>query len=98
MARRDDNAGEPCGVEQAFLLIEIPSARLLRHQSALETVGKPRHRTRQVGQLLVEIGAKAFELVRIAQLACLDDLVERIGPDAIVEIGHVAGRAIGAHG
>jgi hypothetical protein len=32
MAGRDDDAGEPRGIEQAFFLVEIPAAVLLRHQ------------------------------------------------------------------
>src|SRR5690606_37673629 len=38
MARADDHAGQPRGVEQAFFLIEIPRPVLLRHQTALEPV------------------------------------------------------------
>ena len=50
-SRRDDHARQPRGVEHAFFLIEIPAAVLLRHQAALQPVGKPGYRTLQVRQV-----------------------------------------------
>ena len=64
--RIDDHAGEPRGIERAFLEIEIPAAILLREQSPLEPVGEPRHRAVQRQELLVEKGAQAVELVGVA--------------------------------
>ena len=37
----DDDPRQPRGVEQPFLLVEIPAARLLRDQPPLQPVGEP---------------------------------------------------------
>ena len=84
MAGADDDPGEPRGVEQPFLLVEIPAARLLRHQPPLQPVGEPGDDILQAGHLLVEIGAEPAELLLVAQLGGLDDLVEAGGERLVV--------------
>src|SRR5512143_3380960 len=76
MQRIDDDAGEARGVELAFLEVEFPRAVLLRHQAALQPVGKPRDDALEVGELLVEIAPKTIELLRLAQVLGGDRLVE----------------------
>ena len=98
MARRHDDAGKARGVELAFLLIEIPGAVLLRHQAALQTVGKLRHRALQMRHLLVEIGAQPRQFLFVAQFGRGDYLVMLLGEADIVEIGNVGGQAVGPHG
>ena len=99
MARADDHAGEPRGIEQAFFLVEVPAAVLLRHQPALEPVGEPGDDALQARELAVEIGAQPVELVVVAQLGRLDHLVELVGAGLVVEaVGQVGPRAVGAHG
>ena len=63
LERIHHDARQPRGIENAFFEIEIPGAVLLRHQPALETVGEASDDTLQIGQLLVEIGAQAGELL-----------------------------------
>ena len=76
-----DDAGQPRGIEHALVEVELPGAVLLRHQSALQAVGQLADHALQVAELLVEVVAQAAELLGIAQLVGLDDLVElhRIG-------------------
>src|SRR3546814_14835704 len=57
MTGRDDDPREAGGVELAFLLIEIPRTVLLRHQPALEAVGKLGHLAMPMPHPLLEIGA-----------------------------------------
>ena len=68
LERIHHDARQPRGIENAFFEIEIPGAVLLRHQPALETVGEASDDTLQIGQLLVEIGAQAGELLGFAEL------------------------------
>src|SRR3546814_7171815 len=89
MTGRDDDPREAGGVELAFLLIEIPRTVLLRHQPALEAVGKLGHRALQMRHLLIEIGAQPGEFVGVAEFGRRDDLVMLFGETDIVEIGHV---------
>ena len=99
MARADDHAGEPRGVQQAFLLIEIPAAVLLRHQPALEPVGELGDDALEALQLRIEIGTQAAQFFVVAQLLGVDDLVEAGGEDAVVEpTGRLVGRPVRADG
>ncbi len=75
----DDHARQPCRIEHAFLLIEIPRPVLLRHQPALQPIGEARHRALQRCQLLVEKAAQPRQLVRVAEILRLDHLVEAVG-------------------
>ena len=72
----DDDAREPRGVEQPFLLVEVPAPRLLGEQAALEAVGEAGDDVRKPAHLLVEIGAQPRQFLLVAQLFSLDDLVE----------------------
>ena len=69
------HARKASGVEDAFLAVEIPAAVLLRLKPALELVGQPAHGALERLELLVEIGAKAFELLRFGKVLGLDFLV-----------------------
>jgi hypothetical protein len=51
------------------------TAVLLRLQPALKLVGKAADRALQGFELLVEIGAQAFQLLRLGQILGLDFLV-----------------------
>ena len=80
----DDHPRQPRGVEHALLLVEIPAARLLRQQPPLEPVGEPGDDIGKPAHLLVEIGAEPPELLLVAQLVGLDDLVEAGGEGLVV--------------
>ncbi len=67
MHRIDDDAGEPRRIEQTLFEIEFPGAVLLRHQAALQAMGKPRHHPLEVGELLVEVAAQSVEFLGLAQ-------------------------------
>ena len=61
----------------------MPSSRsnsqdavLLRQQAALQAVGEAPDDALEMGELLVEIGAQARQLVGIAEILGVDDLVE----------------------
>ncbi len=54
----DDEARQARRVEIALFEVEIPGAVLLRHQAALQPVGKAPDSTLQMGELLVEEGAQ----------------------------------------
>ncbi len=71
-----DHARQPCRIEDAFLEVEFPGAVLLRHQAALQPVGKPRDDALQMRELLVEIAAQPFQFVVVAQILGRDHLVE----------------------
>ena len=73
--RVGDDARQPRGVEQPFFEIELPGPGLLRQQPALQPVGEPGDDALQMRELLVEQLAQARQLVGIAQLVRLDDLV-----------------------
>ena len=87
----DDDPREPRGIEQPFLLVEVPAARLLRHQPPLQPVGELGDGALEMDELLVEIGAKPAELLLVAQLRRLDDLVILGGEDPVVELGRQIG-------
>ena len=76
MARTDDDARKPGGVQKPLLLVGVPAARLLREESPLKAVGKPRDDVRQAGHLLVEIGTEPRQLLFIAKFFGFDDFVE----------------------
>ena len=76
LERIDDDARQARRVEHAFLEVELPGAVLLRQQPALQPVGEPADDALQMRELLVEIGAQPRQLVGVAQILGLDDLVE----------------------
>ncbi len=76
MQRIDDDARQARRVEQALFQVEVPGAILLRHQAALQPVGKASDDALQVGELLVEIAAQAIKLLGLAQLLGRNGLVE----------------------
>ena len=76
MAGRDDHPRQPRGVEQPLFLVEVPAARLLRHQPPLQPVGEPRDDPRQARHLLVEIGAQPKQFLVVAQFGGGQRLVE----------------------
>ena len=73
--RVGDDARQPRGVEEALVEVELPGAGLLGHEPALQAVGEARDDALQVRQLLVEQIGAAGQLVGVAQLVGLDDLV-----------------------
>ena len=108
MHRVGDDARQPRRIEDALLEIEIPGAVLLRHQPALQPVGEAGDDALQVRELLVEIGAQPLQLLRIAEILGVDDLVELrregvvLRPARLVAAAHrrsrgVAGRLVLAH-
>ncbi len=76
LLRVDDDARQARRIQHAFLEIELPGPVLLRHQAALQPVGKSRDDARQVVQLLVEIGPEPLEFLRVAELLGRYHLVE----------------------
>ena len=95
----DDHAGKPRGVEHAFVEIEVPAAVLLGEQAPLKPIGKPGDGAVQRHQLLVEKGAQAVELVRVAQLLGGDDLVIGAGEHLVAEgLGVIEDGGVGAPG
>ena len=86
MGRVGDDAHQSCRVEQAFLLIEIPAAVLLRHQPALQAVGQLGHRRLQRDELLVEIGAQTGQFLVVAQVGSAHHFVELGGVGGIFEV------------
>ena len=94
--RVDDHPGEPGGVEQPLLLVELPAARLLRHQPPLEPVGELGDRALEVDELLVEIGAQPPQFLLVAQGGRRDLLVILGGEDPVVEPGRQLGDAAGS--
>ena len=71
-----DDARQSRRIQNAFLEVEFPGAVLLRHQSALEAVGEAGDDALQMRELLVEIGAQAFQFIVIAEVFGCDHLVE----------------------
>ena len=97
MHRVDDDAGEACRIDHALVEIEVPAAVLLGEQTALQAIGEPRHGAVQRLQLLVEKGAQAVELVGIAELLGVDDLVIGAGEHLVAEgLGVIEHREVGA--
>src|SRR5690348_11334541 len=76
MPGADDYSGEPRRVEQPLLLVEIPAARLLGEEPALKAVGQAGDHILKTAHLLVEICPEPPELLLVAQLLGLDDLIE----------------------
>ena len=89
---RGDDAGEAAGVEDALLQVELPGAVLLRLQPPLQLVGQPRDGALERVELLVEIGAQAFQLGRLGQVRRADDLVMAVVKTGVVRIGVGDGR------
>src|SRR5262245_31689327 len=71
--RIDNNAGKPRRIDHALVEIEVPAAILLGEKPALKPVGESRDGAMKRDELLVEKGAQAIELVRLAQLFGIDD-------------------------
>src|SRR4029079_7395718 len=67
---------QPRGVEQALFLIEVPTPRLLGEKTPLKAIGEAGDDIRKSRHLLVEVGTEARQLLLVAQLTGLDDLVE----------------------
>ena len=88
-----DHPRKTGGVEVAFLQIELPGPDLLREQPALEPVRELADDALQVRELLVEVGAQSAQLVGLAQLRRVDDLVE-VGAIRVVllAVGDVVAR------
>ena len=95
--RIGDDARQAGRIQHAFLQIEHPAAVLLRQQAALQLVGEAGDHAGQLGQLLVQQGAQAVQLDRVAQLLGGDDLVKGGGEGAI-DGGVIAAFALGAAG
>ena len=72
LERVHDHARQARRIERALFEVEFPGAVLLRHQSALQAVGEAADDALEMGELLVEIGAKARQLVGIAQILGVD--------------------------
>src|SRR5690606_1778690 len=75
----------------AFLEVEMPGARLLRHQAALQAVGQLADDRLQVAELLIEMMAQPRELLGVAQIVGADDLVELLGECLVGRLAVMAG-------
>ena len=96
LLRVDDDARQARRIEHAFFKVELPRTILLRHQTALQAIGKTRHDGRQVLQLLVEIGAQPLEFLGLAQVLGMQDFVMLVGKGLVIRsalLGRIAGRA-----
>src|SRR3546814_18788499 len=82
----DDYARQPRRVKQPFLLVEIPAARLLRHQPPLQPIGELGDGALEMNELLVQIRAQPPQFLFVAKLGCFHDLVEAVGEYPIVEV------------
>ena len=82
-----DDAGQAACVEDAFLQVEMPGPVLLCLQAALQAVGQPADRPLQGFELLVEIGAQAFQFRRFGKVLGGDFLVIAGIKDLVVGIG-----------
>src|SRR3546814_8777484 len=82
----DDYALQPRRVKQPFLLVEIPAARLLRHQPPLQPIGELGDGALEMNELLVQIRAQPPQFLFVAKLGCFHDLVEAVGEYPIVEV------------
>ena len=99
MARTYDHPRKPCCIQHAFFLVEIPAAVLLRHQPALEPVGKPSDNALKPRQLAVEIGPQTVQFLGIAKISRLDHFVKSIAIGFVVKIlGKIGPRPVRAHG
>ena len=87
MRRAHNHAREPSGVEEPLLLVEVPAARLLRHQPSLQTIRKPRDDVLEARHLLVQIGAQAPKLLFVAEFRGRDRLVEPRRESLVVGLG-----------
>src|SRR5690606_15406594 len=86
------------GVQNPFLLVELPAAVLLGLQAALQLVGQAADRAAQRFQLLVEIGAQPFKLCRVGKVLGPDLLVESLGINLVVGASLTdRGRQLGRH-
>ena len=84
LERIDDDARQPRRIELPFLEVELPGAVLLRQQTPLQAVRETADHALQVGELLVEIGAQPRQLVGVAQVLGVDDLVELLRERLVV--------------
>ena len=87
--------GQSGGVQKPFFKVEVPGPVLLRHQLALQPVGKARHGPLQVGQLLVQEPAQTIKLRHVAKFFSGNRLVKLGGEHAVVGFGPVGERRIG---
>ena len=94
LERIDDDARQARRIEHALLEVELPGAVLLRHQAALQPVGEPADDALEMCELLVEIGAQPRQLVGVAEILGVDDLVELLREGLVVR----AARLVGARG
>ena len=85
--RVGDHAGEPSGIEDAFLAVELPRPVLLRLQAALKLVGKAADRALERFELLVEILPEPFELGGFGQVLGADLLVMGVVEHRVERIG-----------
>jgi hypothetical protein len=85
---------KPRRVEHPLLEIELPRPVLLREEAALQPVREPPDDALEVRELLVEIGPQPRQLVRIAEILGMDDLVELRREGAVVR----AARLVPARG
>ena len=84
MPRRHDHPRNSRRVEHPLFLVEVPAARLLRHQPPLQPVGEPRHDPAKARHLLVEVSAQPRQFILVAQLGRAHRLIEAVGERAIV--------------
>src|SRR5262245_3842588 len=93
--RIDDDAGKPRRIDHALVEIEVPAAILLGEKPALKPVGESGDGAMKRDELLVEKSAQAIELVRLAQLLGIDDLVVGAGEHLVAEgLGVIENREI----
>src|SRR3546814_18669996 len=82
----DDYALQPRRVKQPFLLVEIPAARLLRHQPPLQPIGALGDGALEMNELLVQIRAQPPQFLFVAKLGCFPDLAEAVGEYPTVDV------------
>ena len=58
--------GEARRIEQALFEVEFPGAVLLRHEAALQAIGKAGDDALKMGKLLVEIAAQPVQFLGLA--------------------------------
>src|SRR4029077_2083945 len=82
-------------IQRALVEVELPGTVLLRHQAALQAIGELADHALQVTELLVEMVAQAAELLGVAQLVGIDDLIELLGIGVILLAERLVGERSG---
>src|SRR5690606_37899013 len=84
----DDKACEASRIKYALLLIKIPRANLPRHQTALQTMGEPAYGTLCRNEACVQNGTQAIQLLLIAQISRIDNLIILAREHTVTTLAH----------